>query len=96
MGKYFSAQWLRTKVLKQTEDDIKEMDNQMKREIEDGIIPDPNMPLDPGTGMPVDQLANPEENPNSEMNLGAPVNEPDIQKSSDKATQVKMPKGGEI
>ena len=96
MGKYFSAQWARTKVLKQTEDDIKEMDNQMKREIEDGIIPDPNTPLDPGTGMPIDQLANPAENPNSEMNLGAPINEPDIQKSSDKATQIKMPKGGEI
>ena len=74
MGKYFSAQWARTKVLKQTEDDIKEMDNQKKREIEDGIIPDPNTPLDPGTGMPIDQLANPAQNPNSEKKLGAPVN----------------------
>ena len=96
MGKYFSAQWARTKVLKQTEDDIKEMDKQMAKEIEDGIIPDPNMPLDPGTGMPVDQLADPQMNPNSEMNLGAPVNEPSLDAGSDKATQIKMPKGGEI
>ncbi len=96
MGKYFSAQWLRTKVLKQTEDDIVEMDKQMAQEIEDGIIPDPNMPLDPGSGMPIDQLADPAENPNSEMNLGAPVNEPSLDAGSNKATQIKMPKGGEI
>ena len=96
MGKYFSAQWARTKVLKQTEDDIKEMDKQMEQEIEDGTIPDPNMPLDPGTGMPVDQLADPQMNPNSEMNMGAPINEPSLDAGSDKATQIKMPKGGEI
>ncbi len=96
MGKYFSAQYVRSKVLKQTEDDIVEMDKQMAQEIEDGIIPDPNMPLDPGSGMPVDQLADPAENPNSEMNLGAPVNEPSLDAGSNKATQIKMPKGGEI
>ena len=85
MGKYFSAQYVRTKILKQTETEIDEMDEQMAKEIEDGIIPDPNMPVDPATGMPADQaLAGydmmgtvPEGMPEE----GAPMN---------------MPKGGEI
>ena len=104
MGKYFSAHYVRTKVLKQTEDDIKDLDKQMKKEIEDGIIADPNMPVDPNSGMPVDQIADPMQNPNSEMSLGQPVNEPDLDTGSDKATDagatkatdIRMPKGGEI
>jgi hypothetical protein len=64
----------------------------MKKEIEDGIIPDPNAPVDPMTGMPLDQTA--------QMDLGQPVMEPDLE-SQGKATQVnakavQMPKGGEI
>jgi len=104
MGKYFSAHYVRTKVLKQTEDDIKDLDEQMKKEIEDGIIADPNMPVDPNSGMPVDQIADPMQNPNSEMSMGKPVNEPDLDAGSDKATDagstkatdIRMPKGGEI
>jgi len=85
MGKYFSAQYVRSKVLKHTEDDIKEMDEQIAKEIEDGIIPDPNMPIDPATGMPMD--------PN--MDLGQPITEPDLE-SQGASTEVQMPKGGEI
>jgi len=104
MGKYFSAHYVRTKVLKQTEDDIKDLDEQMKKEIEDGIIADPNMPVDPNSGMPVDQIADPMQNPNSEMSMGKPVTEPDLDSSSNKATDagsskatdIRMPKGGEI
>ena len=104
MGKYFSAHYVRTKVLKQTEDDIKDLDREMEEEIEAGIIPDPNMPLDPSSGMPVDQIADPTQNPNSDMSMGKPVNEPDLDSStnkatdlgSSKATEIKMPKGGEI
>ena len=76
----------------------------MKKEIEEGIIGDPNMPVDPNSGMPVDQIADPMQNPNSEMSLGQPVNEPDLDTGSDKATDammtkgtdIRMPKGGEI
>ena len=104
MGKYFSNHYVRTKVLKQTEDDIKDLDEQMKKEIEDGIIADPNMPVDPNSGMPVDQIADPMQNPNSEMSMGKPVTEPDLDSSSNKATDagsskatdIRMPKGGEI
>ena len=59
MGKYFSAQYVRSKILKQTETEMKEMDKQIKKEIADGIIPDPNTPIDPATGLPVIKLVGP-------------------------------------
>ena len=86
MGKYFSAHYVRSKILKQTETEIKEMDKQIKKEIADGIIADPNTPIDPGTGLPVDQVA-------GGGDLGAPINEPDLEKQG-KATEA--PEGGEI
>ena len=86
MGKYFSAQYVRTKILKQTETEIEELDKQIKKEIADGIIADPNTPIDPGTGLPVYQVA-------GGGDLGAPINEPDLEKQG-KATEA--PEGGEI
>jgi hypothetical protein len=90
VGKYFSQDYVRRKVLRQTDIEIVEQDALIKKEIEDGIIPDPNVPVDPMTGMPLDQTA--------QMDLGQPVMEPEINAS---ATQVnakaaEMPKGGEI
>jgi len=41
VGKYFSANYIRTKVLKQTESEIREIDKEIKQEIEDGTIMDP-------------------------------------------------------
>jgi len=87
MGRYFSAQYVRNKVLKQSETEIKEMDKQIKKEISAGILPDPNAPIDPNTGLPIDP------NAQGEMDLGAPVNEPDLAKQ-EKA--VEAPEGGEI
>jgi len=88
MGRYFSAEYVRTKVLKQTEEEIKEIDTQIDQEIEDGVLPDPSTMMDPETGMPLDPLA-------GQSMLGAPVNGSDVT-SDAQATQVKMPKGGEI
>ena len=92
VGKYFSQDYVRRKILRQTDVEILEQDVLIKKEIEDGIIPDPNQPVDPQTGMPLDQT--------SQMDLGQPVMEPDLS-SQEKATQIdtkaiKMPKGGEI
>jgi hypothetical protein len=89
IGKYFSAEYVRNKVLKQSDTEMKEIDEQIKKEIEEGIIPDPNQQIDPNTGMPAAQ------NPQSGMNLGQPMMEPDITNQA-KATEVQMPKGGEI
>jgi hypothetical protein len=96
VGKYFSQDYLRRKILRQTDQEIIEQDQIMKREIEDGIIPDPNQPIDPMTGVPMD----PNSPPTPGMDLGKPVMEPNID-SQGNATQVdgkiaEIPKGGEI
>jgi hypothetical protein len=90
VGRYFSQDYLRRKILRQTDEEIIEQDKIMKKEIEDGIIPDPNQPIDPNTGMPLDQT--------SQMDLGQPVMEPEINASSTEinAKPAEMPKGGEI
>jgi hypothetical protein len=52
IGKYYSTEWVRKKVLRQTDSEIEEMDEQIEQEIADGIIPDPNS-VDPITGEPL-------------------------------------------
>ena len=86
MGRYFSAQYVRNKILKQTETEIIEMDEQIKKEIEEGILPDPNAPIDPNTGLPIDPNADP-------MGLGQPINDPDL---AQQEKAVEAPEGGEI
>jgi hypothetical protein len=88
VGKYFSQDYLRRNVLRQTDEEILEQDALIKKEIKDGIIPDPSQPVDPETGMPIDASAG--------ADLGAPVMEPDLE-SQGKATEApSIPKGGEI
>jgi len=53
IGKYFSNHYVRTKVLRQTDQEIEEQDELIKKEIADGTIPDPNM-IDPITGQPLE------------------------------------------
>ena len=52
IGKYYSTEWVRKKVLRQTDSEIEEMDDQIEKEIENGIIPDPSS-IDPVTGEPL-------------------------------------------
>lgn len=92
VGKYFSQDYVRRKILRQTDEEILEQDKIIKKEIKDGIIPDPNAPVDPMTGMPLDQTA--------QMDLGQPVMEPNLD-AQGAATEAdgkiaEMPKGGEI
>ena len=92
VGKYFSQDYVRRKILRQTDMEILEQDSLIKKEIEEGLIPDPNQPVDPQTGLPLDQTA--------QMDLGQPVMEPDL-RNQEKANEVnakamEMPKGGEI
>ena len=54
IGKYYSTEWVRRKVLRQTDAEMEEMDEQIEQEIADGIIPDPNS-VDPITGEPLPQ-----------------------------------------
>ena len=62
---------------------IVEQDKIMKKELEEGIVPDPNAPVDPQTGMPMDPS----------MDLGQPIMEPDLESD---AKAVQAPEGGEI
>jgi len=81
IGKYYSQDYVRRRILRQTDQEIIEQDMIIEKEIKDGVIPDPNAPIDPTTGMPMDpQTAN--------MNLGQPVMEPDVTKDAE-TTQVK-------
>ena len=93
IGKYFSQDWVRRKVLHQTDEDIIEQDKLIDKEIKDGTIPDPAT-LDPATGLPLMDM---EAGGSAELglpveNIKAPM-EPDLEPQG-KAT--KMPKGGEI
>jgi hypothetical protein len=101
VGKYYSQDWIRRRVLRQTDEEILEQDKLIKKEIKDGIIADPaaieqDMMLDPeGSGgmRPVDPTQ-----------LGATEPEPDAALRSmevdSKATtmdaNIVKPKGGEI
>jgi len=46
IGKYFSTEYVRKKILRQTDVEIIEIDEQIDDEIEKGILPDPNAPVD--------------------------------------------------
>jgi len=52
IGKYYSQEWVRKNVLRQTDGEIIEQDEQIEKEIKDGIIPDPSS-IDPITGEPL-------------------------------------------
>lgn len=92
IGKYFSQDYVRRNILRQTDIEIIEQDDLIKKEIGKGIIPDPNQPIDPATEMPIDST--------SQMDLGQPVMEPDLKGDekivSPRQKAMEMPKGGEI
>jgi len=85
VGKYFSQDYVRRKILRQTDVEIIEQDSLIEKEIKAGIIPDPAT-IDPQTGLPFEQTA--------DMDLGKPVTEPELDGSPAEAPE--LPKGGEI
>jgi len=96
VGKYFSQDYVRRKILRQTDEEIIEQDKLIEQEIKDGVIPDPaDMQLDPaGTGA----LLPPDPAIGTEQQLAAPEVATDtIDSTVDLETnKSKMPKGGEI
>ncbi len=72
IGKYFSVEYVRKKVLRQTDQEIIDIDAQIEKEIEEGIIPDPSA-VDPITGEALPQ--------DGEMGpMGEVPQEPDLDK----------------
>ncbi len=54
IGKFYSTEYVRKKILRQTDSEIEEIDGQIEDEIEKGILPDPSQ-IDPITGQPLPQ-----------------------------------------
>ena len=95
VGKYFSVDYIRRNVLKQTDAEIVEIDQQIVAEKESGIIP-PD--VDPTTGLPFGQEPPAAEQPV----MGEVPMSPEADASvaemppSQEAPKVTMPKGGRI
>ena len=73
VGKYYSRQWVRKSILRQTDEDIDEIDGQIKDEMKSGAIMDPSQQQDPNApsmqGAP-SQEAPPQEDGEENLNIG--------------------------
>ena len=88
IGQYYSKEWVRRKVLRQTDSEMIEMDEQIEQEIKDGVIPDPAA-IDPITGEPLP--------PEGEMGMmGEVPMEPEIDGGITNAQMQKDTKKAEI
>ena len=85
IGKYYSVDFIRRKILRQTDSEINEQDKIMQAEKEAGII------LPTEQEMMMAQMA---QDQKSGGNLWKPTNEPEVDESSVEAPE--SPKGGEI
>jgi len=98
VGKYFSQDYVRRKVLRQTDTEILEQDALIEKEIKEGIIPDPSAPpVEMGADQP--PAPTPEVENQSTMDLGSPIMEPDLESqggSTEAPGITKIPRGGEI
>ena len=102
VGKYYSQDWVRRQVLRQSDEEILEQDEKIEKEIKDGTIPDPaSLMLDPeGSGgmRPIP--------PEGELGSNGAGGEPDAPlrsmdvdtKAVDQSADIvkSKPKGGEI
>jgi hypothetical protein len=94
IGKYFSQDYIRRKVLRQTDQEIYEQDMLIQKEIEKGIIPDPNAQIDPNTGQPLPPGAEAMP-PDQGNNINGAMGKVPVTPEQD-ASSVEIPKGGVI
>ena len=90
IGKYYSTEYVRKKILRQTDSEIIEIDLQIEDEIAKGILPDPNAPVDEnGNPMPTEEAGQAiEQGAGGEIPI-----EPTIDASQ---LEIPEPKGGKI
>ena len=95
VGKYFSVDYIRRTILKQTDSEIVEIDEQIALEKESGIIPPP---IDPATGLPVGEPQPPTESPAlGEVPMSPEVSTDAVElPPSEEVPPIKTPKGGRI
>ena len=95
VGKYFSQEYVRRKVLRQTTEDIRDQDKLIDQEIKDGIIPDPaDMMLDPEGGGGLLPPPPPEEEVPGAVGAATDANQATVNVELDKPKA--KPKGGVI
>ena len=94
IGKYYSTEYVRKKILRQTDSEIIEIDMQIDDEIEKGILPDPNPPAP--EELPVDPAAAPPVDPSAPVDLGQPIVEPNLESEGGATEAPELPKGGKI
>jgi hypothetical protein len=88
IGKYYSTEYVRKKILRQTDSEIIEIDLQIEDEISKGILPDPNAQVDEN-GNPI-----PVEGQDIEQGMNGEV---PIEQSIDTSSmEIPEPKGGKI
>jgi hypothetical protein len=77
IGKYFSVDYIRRVILNQSDDEIIEIDKQIQKEIEDGIIPNPAdvMAQEQGLGQQMGASGDVD-------TLGSPIKEPGVSSSN--------------
>ena len=95
IGKYYSQEYVRRKILRQSDSEIVEIDQQIKSEIKKGIIPDPatidpitgepllppdQSGIDPATGQPIDQMPQ-DQGMNQQLQAPPPPSTKDIKKA---------------
>ena len=88
IGKYYSVDYIRRKILRQTDSEIDEEDKLIAAEREAGLIPPTEQELQ------MAQMAMDAQNQGSGGSLGKPISEPEVDTS--KTEDPEAPKGGEI
>ena len=89
IGKYYSTEYVRKKILRQTDSEIIEIDMQIEDEIAKGILPNPNAPVDEnGNPLPPEQGQDIQQGASGEVPM-----EPSIDTST---LEIPAPKGGKI
>jgi hypothetical protein len=66
IGRFYSNEWVRTNILNQTTEDIKEMDKQIKKEASNPQY----AAIDPATGLPQENALDPNAVPNQDSPMG--------------------------
>jgi hypothetical protein len=78
IGKYFSLEYVRSKILKQNDGEIKEIDKQIQKEIKAGLIVDPKLVVSQqqASMQPMDQGLDMSQGQPPEQQSGAAMGEP--------------------
>jgi hypothetical protein len=88
LGRYFSVEYVRKTVLGQTDSEMIEIDNQIKKEIKKGVLPDPSLMMQQQMGPPAPGQPAPQQGAVGGEALGSPIKEPGVSNASTTSPEV--------